>query len=139
VRKCESAVTASAPVPRKTLGKHGRMRKSFHSEGQPSAQELALAKPVKCSNKFVVKSIGLRVAEKATITVVKIAGKKTCSASAGESGVTRALACALDLFGSGSLASDNEATPQEPSHKRPMKFPLPKGVPKSSVVKGNFE
>jgi hypothetical protein len=111
VRKCESAVTASALVPRKTLGKHGRRRKSFHSEGQPSAQELALAKPVKCSNKFVVKSVGLRIAEKATIAVVKIAGKKTCSASAGESGATRALACALDLFGSGSLASDNEATP----------------------------
>jgi hypothetical protein len=66
--------------------------------------ELALAKPMKRSNKFVTKSSRLSVVKKATATTIKIAGKKTYSASAGGSGVIRASTCVLDLFGLGSSA-----------------------------------
>jgi hypothetical protein len=60
----------------KTSGKCGCGRKSFDSGSQTSAMELALAKPMKHSNKFVVKSSRLRVAEKATAATIKIARKK---------------------------------------------------------------
>jgi hypothetical protein len=38
--------------------------------------ELALAKPVKDSNKFIAKFFGLSVAEKGTAVTIKIASKK---------------------------------------------------------------
>jgi hypothetical protein len=72
---------------------------------------------VKCGNKFVAKSSGLTVVEKATIVTVKIPGEETCSASAGGSDVAWAPTHAVDLFGSGSLASDDESTPRELPHK----------------------
>jgi hypothetical protein len=101
---------------------------------------LALAKPMKHSNKFVVKSSEPSIAEKATAAIVNIAGKKMCSTSAGGSSATRALTRALDMFGSGLSVSNDETTPPlEPPRKRPRKFPLPKDVPKPSVMKGNFE
>jgi hypothetical protein len=56
-RKSTTVVTAS--TPRKTSRKHGRGRKSNHYEAQTSAQELAMAKPVKPTKKFVVASSGL--------------------------------------------------------------------------------
>jgi hypothetical protein len=102
---------------------------------------LALAKPMKHSNKFVVKSSEPSIAEKATAAIVNIAGKKMCSTSAGGNSATRALTRALDRFGSGFLAWKDETPPPppEPPRKRPRKFPLPKDVPKPSVMKGNFE
>jgi hypothetical protein len=45
---------------------------------------------MKHNNMFVAKSSRLSVVEKATATTIKIAGKKTYSASAGGSGVIRA-------------------------------------------------
>jgi hypothetical protein len=100
-----------------------------------------LAKPMKRSNKFVVKSSGLSIAEKATTVIVKIASKKTYSAPTDGSSVIRTMMHALDYFGSSSSVSDDETTPPPPGrpHKRPRKFPLPKGVPKPSVMRGNFE
>jgi hypothetical protein len=122
-----------APEPRKTSGKCGCGRKSFDSGSQTSTLELALAKPMKHSNKFVVKSSGLSVAEKAIASTVEVVSKKTHSASAGGRGMIWALMCALDLFGSSSSSSDNKMTLQEPPHKHP------KGVLKPSVSKGNFK
>jgi hypothetical protein len=122
VRKCKPAAMAPAPPSRKAFGKHGRGRKSFLFGIQTFMQELTLAKPMKHSNKFVVKSSRLTVAEKATVVTVKIAGKETCFASAGGSGATRAPMCALDLFVLGSSASANEPTPREQPCKCPRKF-----------------
>jgi hypothetical protein len=70
---------------------------------------------------------------------IKVAGKKMHSASVGGSDTIQASTRALDLFGSGSSASHDEMTHWEPPHKRPRNFPLPKGVPKPSMSKGNFE
>jgi hypothetical protein len=99
-------------VLRKTSRKHGRGRKSFLSGTQTSAQELALAKPVKHISKFVVKSSGLTVIEKATAATIKIVGKNLCSTSTGGSGATWASTHALDFFDSGSSVSDDEPTPR---------------------------
>jgi hypothetical protein len=73
VRKRKPAAAALAPAPRKTLGKRGHVRRSIDSRTQTSALELALAKPMKRSNKFIVKSSGLSVAEKATAATIKTA------------------------------------------------------------------
>jgi hypothetical protein len=86
-----------------------------------------------------VKSSRLSVAEKATATTVKIAGKKTHFAFAGGSDVIQASTRVLDLFGSGSSASDDETNLRELPRKCPRKFSLPMGVPKPSVMRGNFE
>jgi hypothetical protein len=94
---------------------------------------------VKHSNKFVAKSFGFTIAAKATAATIKIASKKTRSASVGGSGVTRASMHLLELIGSGSSVSDDETTPRELPRKCPRKFPLPNGVPKPSVMKGNFD
>jgi hypothetical protein len=45
----------------------------------------------------------------------------------------------LDLFGSDSSTSDDETNPRELPRKCPRKFSLPMGVPKPSVMRGNFE
>jgi hypothetical protein len=111
VWKRKPSVVALAPALRKTFRKRGRGRKSFHSGTQTSAQELPLAKPVKRSNKSVAKSSRLSVAKMAIAVIIKIAGKKMCSTSAGRSGVTQASTHALDLFGSGSSVSHDETTP----------------------------
>jgi hypothetical protein len=52
---------------------------------QTSVLEVALARPVKHSNKFITKSPGLSVAEKATDATARIVGKRTHSASTGGS------------------------------------------------------
>jgi hypothetical protein len=132
---------ALAPALRKTSRKHGRRRKSFLFGTQTSAQELALAKPMKCSSKFVAKSSWLTIGKKVTTTTVKIVSKKACSTSTGGSGVTRASTRVLELFGLGSSASGDEPPPpRELPHKHPRKFPpLRKGVPQPSMMKGNFE
>jgi hypothetical protein len=83
VQKHKPAAATPAPPPRKTSGKWGRGRKSFDSGTQTSMLEVALAKPVKHSNKFIVKSFGLSVVKKVTVATVMIADKKTHSASVG--------------------------------------------------------
>jgi hypothetical protein len=88
---------------------------------QNSFQELALAKPMKPSKKFVVKD--------------GAAGKKTLPTSMGGSGMTRGSKHARKLFGSDLSASDDETAPPE----RPSKgAPLVKDVPKSYSLKGIF-
>jgi hypothetical protein len=72
------------------LGKWGRERKSSHCKTQTFAQELALAKPKKHSNKFAAKSSGLSPIEKASVMGNKVASKKPSSISAGGSGTTQA-------------------------------------------------
>jgi hypothetical protein len=139
VRKHKPAAATLAPLPRETSGKCGRGRKSFDFGTQTSALEVTLAKLVKRSNKFIAKSSRLIIVEKATAMTIKIAGKKTHSASAGGSDTIQASTRALDLFGSSSSASDDETTPREPPHKHPRIFVHPKGVPKSSVMRSNFE
>jgi hypothetical protein len=139
VRKHKPATASPAPTHGKTSGKRGRGIKSFDSGDKTSTLELALAKPVKHSKKFVAKSFGLGVAKKATAATVRITSKKMYTATAGGSDETRAPTRALDLFGSASSASDDETTIWEPPRKRSSKFPLSKGAPKPFVMKGNFE
>jgi hypothetical protein len=103
VWKHKSAITGIAAAPRKIASKRGRGRRSSHSGTETSAQELALAKPLKCSMKFAVKSSGLSSAEKASVTGVGATGKKMCPTSTGGSGATRAPKRALNQFDSGSL------------------------------------
>jgi hypothetical protein len=55
-----------------------------------------------------VKAFGLSVAKKATAVIIKIASKKTHSASAGGSSTIQASTHVLDLFGLGSSASNDE-------------------------------
>jgi hypothetical protein len=71
---------------------------SSRSGDQTFVQELALAKPLKPSRKFISQS-----------SDVKIGGGKTSSTSACGGGSGRAPAHVLDLFGSGSSASNGEA------------------------------
>jgi hypothetical protein len=135
VRKRKSAATGVAPAQRKTSGKWGCGRRSSHSETQTSAQELALAKPLKHGTKFAAKSSGLSPAEKASITRVEAASKKTSSTSAAGGSMTRA----LNLFDSGSSASDDSTAPPEQPQKRSRETPLSEDVPKSLAVKGILE
>jgi hypothetical protein len=95
-------------MPRKGSGKHGHGRKSSHPGAQTSAQELAVAKPLKRSMKFAAKSSRLSPG-----------GWKMSSASTGRGGATHAWKCALNLFGSDSSASDAEAALSEWPRKRP--------------------
>jgi hypothetical protein len=84
--------------------------------------QLALAKLLKPSKKFVLHSSG--------------------PSSAGGGGATPALARALNLFDSGSYASDAEPTNLVPPQKRPRKSPIPKTVLKPSkalTTKGTLE
>jgi hypothetical protein len=53
-----------------------------------SAQELALAKPLKCNTKFAAKSSRLSPTEKASIVGVEAAGRKMSSTSAARSDAT---------------------------------------------------
>jgi hypothetical protein len=93
-------------APKKTSGKCGRGCQSSRSKAQTSAQELALAKALKSSKKFAMKTF---------VVGSKAVGKKTLNTSAGGSGATHALKCALNLFGSNSLASDGHIIPVERS------------------------
>jgi hypothetical protein len=53
VQKRKSSAKAPAPTPRKASKKLRREKGSSHSRTQKSAQELALARPLKTSKKFV--------------------------------------------------------------------------------------
>jgi hypothetical protein len=68
--KVKSSATATAPVVRKTSVKQGRGGKSIRSEMRTSPQDLALAKPLKCSMKFAAKSSRLSATEKASFVGV---------------------------------------------------------------------
>jgi hypothetical protein len=81
-------------------------------------QELALAKPLKHSKKFVVKSSGLSLAKKASIVGIGIAGMKKSSTSTGGSDTTHASMHALNLFDSDSSASSDESVSYPVSRKR---------------------
>jgi hypothetical protein len=87
-RKRKSAAAAPVPGMSKTSGKWGHGRKLSLSETQTSAQELALVKPIKRSNKFAAKSSRLSPAENASVAGVKVASKKASSTSTGGSGMT---------------------------------------------------
>jgi hypothetical protein len=100
-RKVKSCAVVTALVVRKTFGKRGRGEKSIHSKTQTSAQELALAKPLKHSMKFAAKSSGLSAVEKASLAGVDAAGKKPKRV--------------LNLFGSDSSVSGSEPVPSEMS------------------------
>jgi hypothetical protein len=63
---------------------------------------------MKPSKKFVAQSSGLSATKKNSSVNVKIAGKKASSTSAGRSDATQVFARALDLFDSGSSASDGK-------------------------------
>jgi hypothetical protein len=63
--------------------------------------------------KFATKSSGHSPGVKASIAGVEAAGKKMSSTSSARSGATRALKCALNLFDSGSSASDDGSAPLE--------------------------
>jgi hypothetical protein len=86
--KCKSTAVAPALALRKALKEWRCARGSSHSETQTSVQELALAKPMKPSKKFVAQSSGLNITEKTSSTNLHIAGKKTSSASSGRSDMT---------------------------------------------------
>jgi hypothetical protein len=84
VRKRKSVAAVSAPTPKKASKKWRRARGT-----QTFTHELALAKPLKMSKKFVARSWGLSIAEKACPIGVKIASKKMSSTSVGESDATQ--------------------------------------------------
>jgi hypothetical protein len=135
VRKHKSAAAALALASRKALKKWRGARGSSYSGTHTSTQELALAKPVKPSKKFVAQSSRLNVTKKTSSTNVKIVGKKTYFTCAGGSDATQASARALDLFDSSSSASDGEAAIPAPPRKRPKNVLKPSGP---SVVKVTF-
>jgi hypothetical protein len=115
-QKHKSAATGVALEPRKTFRKRGRGRRSSHSVTQTSAQEFALAKPLKRSTKMT-------------------------STSAAGSGVTCAPKCGLNLFDSSSSASEDGTAPPERPQKRSWDtshFPFC-GCIKSLVTQGIFE
>jgi hypothetical protein len=128
-----------APALRKTSRKWGHGRRSSHSGTQTSAQVLALVKPLKCNTKFAANSSRLSPAKKASITGVEAAGKKTSSTFTARSGVTHAPKHALNLFDSGSSASDDETAPSRRPWKRSRETPLSGDVPKSLTAKSIFE
>jgi hypothetical protein len=142
VQKHKFVAAVPAPMPWKASEKWRCAIRSSCSRTQTSTQELSLSKPMKPSKNFVAQSSGLSITEKTSSVNIKITGKKTSSTSVGGSNVTQALARALDLFDSGSSASDDEAAILAPPLKRPRKSTVPKNVPKSSgpsTTKGTFE
>jgi hypothetical protein len=138
VQRCKSVAMRMAPALRKTFKKWGHGRRFSHSRTQTSAQELALAMPLKCSTKFATKASGLSPAEKASIAGVEATGKKTSSAFVARNGMTRAPKHSLNLFDSGSSVSDDETSLERP-RKCSQETPLSGVVPKSLVAKGIFE
>jgi hypothetical protein len=99
VRKRKTAAAVFASTPKKATEKRRRVRGSSRSEDRTSAKELALAKPLKQSKKFVSHS--------------------SRPSSTGAGSAAQAPAHALDLFDSGSSASDAEPTDPVPPRKRP--------------------
>jgi hypothetical protein len=99
---------APSPVSQKTGHKWRHSKGSSRLVDWTSVQELAMAKALKAIKNFITGSSGLSLMEKATTGKVKISGGKVPSTSTGVSGAGKAPK-ALDLFGSGSSASDDEA------------------------------
>jgi hypothetical protein len=122
-RKQKVVAAAQAPAPKKATEKHKRVKGASHSGDQTYAQELALAKPKKQSKKIISQSSGLSVAEKSSSLTIKISGGKTSSTSTDRGGMSRALTRVLDLFDSGSSASDDEAATLVLRQKCPQKSP----------------
>jgi hypothetical protein len=110
---------------------HGR--RSSHSVIQTSAQELALAKPLKCNVKFVAKSSRLSPTKKDVVAGIEAVAKKMSSTSTTGSGVTHAPKYALNLFDSSRTA------PLEWSWKRYRETSFSKDVLKSLAALGIFE
>jgi hypothetical protein len=131
-RKQKVVAAVQAPVPNKATEKRKCMKGSSRSGHQTSAQELALAKPLKQSRKFSSQSSGLSIIEKLPPRMLKLAGGKTSSTSAGGGGAGRDLSCALDLFDSGSSASNGEVLTPVPHRKHPQKSPPSKAILKPS-------
>jgi hypothetical protein len=139
MQKCKPAAAGMVLAPRKSFEKHGRGRKSSCLGAQTSARELALAKPLKPSKKFAMKSSRRSPTEKASTSGVEAASKKMFSTSTGRSSTTRALKHALNLVGSDSSASDGETAPLERPSKRSKETPLAMDITKSSTLKGFFD
>jgi hypothetical protein len=95
-------------VPKIATKKRKCVKGSSYLGDQTSAQELVRAKPLKASQKFSLRSSGLSIIEKTSFVNVKISRGKTSSTSMGGGGLDWAPAHALDLFNSGSSASDDE-------------------------------
>jgi hypothetical protein len=112
VHKCKSVGAVPAPAPKRGAEKRRCARGSSHSRDRTSVKELALAKLLKPSKKFVSHSSG--------------------PSSADGGSATPFLARALDLFDTGSSTSDAEPTNLVLSRKCPRKSPILKAVPKPS-------
>jgi hypothetical protein len=112
LRKRKAAGTTLAPapalalVPQKAGQKRRREKGSSRSGDQTSAQELVMAKQLSWGAWDLV-------SQRASARKVKISGGKAPSTSAGVGCVSKAPK-ALDLFGSGLFASDDEATASAP-------------------------
>jgi hypothetical protein len=86
-----------------------------HSMGQTSTQELVLAKCLKQSKKFISQSLRLSITEKTSSANIKISGGGGgVMTSTGGGGAAQPLTRMLDLFESGSSASDDEAAAPAP-------------------------
>jgi hypothetical protein len=109
VRKRKSADAALVLAPKRASEKWKCRGGSSRSGTQTSTQELALAKPVKASKKFITPSSGLSTAEKTSPIDARVVGKRMSSISAGGSDTALAPAHAPYLFGSGSSSSNGEA------------------------------
>jgi hypothetical protein len=122
MRKRKSTGAVPALAPKKATEKRRCVRGSSRLGDRTAAKELALAKLLKLSKKFVSHSSG-----------------PSC-ASGGSA--APALARALDLFDSGSFASDAEPTDPMPPRKCPWKSPVLKTISKPSealATKGTLE
>jgi hypothetical protein len=105
---------------------------SSHSGDQASTQELTLARAPKLSKNFSSGSLVLSLAEKSSAANVGIRGRKKSLPQTGVSGMGTS-SKALDLFGSGSSASEDEAIAPVPHRKHPQMSP-PKTFSKPSDV-----
>jgi hypothetical protein len=94
---------------------------------------------LKLSKKFVAQSSGLDIADRNSPMRVKISKKETSSTFARRSDTTSASAHVLDLFHSGSFASDGETAPLAPPRKHPRKSSALKDASEMSVAKGDFD
>jgi hypothetical protein len=86
--------------------------------------------------------LGPSTVEKTSPAIVKILGGKTSSTTAGGSGAAQTPTHALDLFDSGSSASDSKMANPAPPRKRLRKSPVPKSVLKpfeAPTAKGTLE
>jgi hypothetical protein len=122
VRKRKSGGMVPTSAPKRAIEKRRRVRGSSRSGDRTSVKELALAKSLKLSKKFVLHS--------------------SKSSSAGGGSAAPAPAHTLDLFDLGSSASDAEPTDPVPSQKCSQKSPVLEVISKPSkapTAKGTLE